>query len=224
MTSKGSLYCNVCIAIPWLQLQPEDVRGTPHHTSRNALETSAKTCAICSLVLKAAKSSYRDTRAVRNGRGYLRQFDSVRYHDVDNSERDVMFVKELGACMPVTATEFKGPHPASRAVIAPTGAPNLEGEHVDEATGMERLDLSEPPDDMPVWVYGNYWATHETEKPGDTSALRFVGVGARFAKSDRPFDVFGVPKDQIKLCGSSIGVCTNDGKHSHVSCRVLATC
>jgi len=105
-----------------------------------------------------------------------------------------MFVKELGACMPVTTTDFKGPLPASRAIIAPTGAPDSGGEHVDKVTRLERLDLNEPPDDMPVWAYGNYWAMHEPEKLGDATALRFIGFGARFAKSSRHFDVFGVPK------------------------------
>ncbi|KAK0710292.1 heterokaryon incompatibility protein-domain-containing protein, partial [Lasiosphaeria miniovina] len=207
--------CSVCRAIPWVELQPEDVAraATPHHRTRKALEASAQRCPMCRMVLKAALSSFRDTRGVRNGRGYWRQFDAVRLVDTNLTARDISYQKELGACMPVTATEFKGPNPGGRAVIAATGAPNPDGEHVeDKELKLEGLRIDDPPDDMPVCVFGNFWAEREKEvnQPNDVSHLRLVGVGARFAKSASLFDVYGVRPDQVKLCGSSIGLCTDD--------------
>ncbi|KAK0629359.1 heterokaryon incompatibility protein-domain-containing protein, partial [Bombardia bombarda] len=203
--------CSICTAIPWFELQPEDVFATAHHPSRKALETSAKRCVLCRMVLQAAVSSYKDTRGIRNGRGYWRQFDGVLYQDVDNTVRNVSYVKELGSCMPVTSTDFRKGPTGGPAVVAPTGAPNPEGEHVEEKIPrLEGLDLNEPPEDMPVWVYGNFWAENEGKAGGDTSNLRLMGIGARFAKSASHFDVFGGSRDQIKLCGSSIGLCTGD--------------
>ncbi|KAL2129305.1 hypothetical protein VTI74DRAFT_7951 [Chaetomium olivicolor] len=39
----------------------------------------------------------------------------------------------------------------------------------------------------------------------------WMGVGARFARSPRHFEAFGVPDNDVVLCGSSIGLLTNDG-------------
>jgi hypothetical protein len=212
MASNNQVYCVTCKAVPWFQLQPEDVSGTPHHASRRALEESAKSCSLCRLVLKAAVSSYKDTRGVRNKRGYWREFIAVTYHDFDGSVRKVTYVKELGACMPVSFVSSTEAKPIGRPVLAATGAPDPEQNHVDEVLNLEGLSLDEPPDDMPVWVYGNIWAAHMEKKPGDMSHMRLVGVGARFARDKGHFNVFEVPKDDVKLCGSLIGLCTDDGE------------
>lgn len=177
------------------------------------------------MILKAAISNYKDTRGIRNGRGYWRQLTAVSYHDVDSSVRDVTYVKKFGACKLVTSSEYRAPNSMALPMFGPTGAINLEGDHIDEKdeklASLDRLD-HEPQDDMPVWVYGNIWADHEMKHSGDTSHLRMMGVGARFAKSRSHFDAFGVPTDQIKLCGSSVGLCTDDGESPHMFTTMMA--
>ncbi|KAK6953153.1 hypothetical protein Daesc_005453 [Daldinia eschscholtzii] len=215
MASKGAgspqKTCSVCEKILWFQLQPEDVLATPHHASRRALEASAKTCQLCAMVLRAAISNYRDSRGRKNGMGYWRQFNAVNYHEGSNVRR-ITYVKELGATMPATATDYanKG---MGRGVLAATGNIKADGNHVgDDNLNLESVSINEDDSaDLPVWVYGNWWAAREPNGPGDTSHLRLMGIGARFGKTQSHFDAFNNRADQVSLRGSFIGICTSDG-------------
>ncbi|GAP92189.1 putative heterokaryon incompatibility protein [Rosellinia necatrix] len=206
--------CDVCIKVPWLKLQAEDVRGTPHHKTRKALEESAKSCILCEMVLRAAISNYRDSRGTRHGRGYWRQSHAVDYHD-QGSVRDVMYTKEMGSCMPESSTDYRTG--AGRPVISPTGVFDADFKHIqkadDEPPSLETLEIGGPGDDLsdlPVWLYGNWWADSEPKGQGDDSHLWFMGVGARFARSQSHFDVFNLDPGSISLRGSAIGVCTTE--------------
>ena len=211
MASTTDTICGVCSALFWCDLQPEDIWATPHHKSHNALKASAESCPLCRLVLKAAVSAYRDSRGIRHGRGYWTRVTSVKYYDVDSTVRDVMYHKSFGPCLPAATSEFMSP---GGGVTGPTGAPNPEMEIMDGPGGAKEIAdaLGEPPGDMPVWVYSNFWAEHERLRAGDMSHLRLMGFGARFATSKSHFDVFGVKENNIQLCGSSISVCTSDGE------------
>ncbi|KAI1413044.1 HET-domain-containing protein [Hypoxylon sp. FL1857] len=203
--------CSVCDKILWFELQPEDVFGTPHHASRGALEASAKSCKLCALVLRAALANYQDSRGRRGGKGYWRQFNAIKYHD-GSRMRDITYLKELGACVPATGTDY--PMGVGRAVLGATGNINSDGMHVDdehEIPNLEALSVDEnETTDLPVWLYGNWWAQYEPIAPGDTKPLRLMGVGARFGKTQSHFDALNTRPDQVHLRGSNIGICTDD--------------
>ncbi|KAG4220625.1 hypothetical protein PC116_g30896 [Phytophthora cactorum] len=115
--------------------------------------------------------------------------------------------------MPATATDYanKG---MGRGVLAATGNIKADGNHVgDDNLNLESVSINEDDSaDLPVWVYGNWWAAREPNGPGDTSHLRLMGIGARFGKTQSHFDAFNNRADQVSLRGSSIGICTSDGK------------
>jgi len=163
------------------------------------------------MILRAAISNYQDFRGTRHGKGYWRQFNAVKYHD-QSGVRDVTYIKEMGACMPPTKTDFnKGPG----GVIAPTGMIDADGHHLknEEALSkLEALEIGSSIDTLPVWLYGNWWAESEPRQDGDLSHLRLVGVGARFGRSESHFDAFNVKPGDISLRGSAIGICTSDGE------------
>lgn len=143
--------------------------------------------------------------------GYWRQFNAINYHEGPNV-RKITYVKELGSCIPATSTHYN--NGLGRAVLAATGNIKADGSHVDDDTlNLEALNISEEDSaNLPVWLYGNWWAEHEPSGTGDTTHLRLMGVGARFGKTQSQFDAFNSRPDQVSLRGSSIGICTSDGK------------
>lgn len=211
---KASSRCELCNSIVWFHLQPEDLPATPHHKSRRALEQSAKSCGLCNLVLRVAISNHQDSHGIRHGRGYWRVFYFIRIQEASGTVREVQYVKDMGSSPPI-GESFSNPSDISgRAVICATGAFDANYDHIvsEEALpNMGNLDLSEPPDDMPVWLYGNWWGAGPSKGGGDSSHLRFMGVGARFGRSPRIFDAWDTDNDQVHLRGSAIRVCTTDG-------------
>ncbi|KAI1375783.1 HET-domain-containing protein [Hypoxylon crocopeplum] len=209
-TGQGAL-CSVCDKVLWFEVQPEDVFGTAHHATRRALEESAKSCRLCGMILRAAISNYEEARGRRNNKGYWRQFNNIKYHD-GASVRDITYIKELGSCLPVTSTDWN--NDLGRAVIAPTGNITADGTHVDDdrnVPNLESLTINENETaNLPVWVYGNWWAEREPKGPNDTSHLRLMGVGARFGKTRSHFDAFNSKPDHVHLRGSYLAICGND--------------
>ncbi|KAI1469236.1 HET-domain-containing protein [Daldinia caldariorum] len=195
--------------ILWFQLQPEDALVTPHHNSRRALEASAQSCRLCSIVLRVAISNYRDSRERRERMGYWRQFNAINYHK-GSDVRQITYVKELGASMPATSTDYN--QSMGRGVLAATGSIKADGNHVGNDTPtLESLSVNEEDSaDLPVWLYGNWWAERELIDPGDTTHIRLMGVGARFGKTENHFDALNNRPNQVSLRGSSIGICTTD--------------
>lgn len=207
---KASSECQLCKSILWFQLQPEDLDATPHHKSRRALEQSAKECRLCAMVLRAAISNCRDSRDVRHGRGYWKVIHSLRIQDAPGTIRNVMYTSHMGSSVPVGGPLWN----AQRPVIAPTGIFDDSLDHIasDEALpDMGSLDLNEPADGMPVWLYGNWWAAGPPKGDGDSSHLHFMGVGARFGPSPRISDAYDTKDGDAHLRGSAIRVCTTDG-------------
>lgn len=204
--------CEVCQATSWFRLQPEDNAGTPHHVSRTALELSAKTCNLCAMILRAALSNYRDSRGIRDGRGYWRILSGIRLQS-PRGIRDMRYTKDMGSCRP-TSTDSYGDN---FRVIAPTGIFDDNHEHFPSSEGTPDLkslglDDRDPPIDMPVWLYGNWWAAASPKGDGDISHARLVGIGARFGRTQSVFDAFGNKAGEVHLRGSGISICTTDGK------------
>jgi hypothetical protein len=141
--------------------------------------------------------------------------------------RDMMYVRELGAHPP---DSYAGPSetlvtqaPVNEdfvkrmkiPIFAPTGnlGENESPEKGDETLpNLEELEIRCPTENLPVWLYGNYWAESEPKHDGDRSHLRLVGIGARFGSSFEPFNVFNSKPEEISLRGSSISICTSDGE------------
>ncbi|OTA97779.1 hypothetical protein M434DRAFT_65246 [Hypoxylon sp. CO27-5] len=96
--------------------------------------------------------------------------------------------------------------------------------HVDDEREVPNLEALTVDDsetaDLPVWLYGNWWAEYEPSAPGDTKPLRLMGVGARFGKTQSHFDALNTRPDQVHLRGSNLGICTNDGNRSQGAYRL----
>lgn len=208
----ASSECDVCSNIVWFQLQPEDIPAIPHHKSRTELEQSAKTCGLCDIVLKAAISNYRDSRSVRDGRGYWRVFHILNMQESLGTAQDIMYINEMGASAPAGPLWWN--ESSTPPVISATGVFDANLDHIakqETLPNVGNLNLDEPPDDMPVWLYGNWWAAAPPKGGGDSSHLRFMGVGARFGRSPSIFDAYNTKKGSAQLRGSVIRVCTTDG-------------
>ena len=210
-----SSLCLICTKIIWFRLQPEDVEATPHHKNRRNLENSAKSCPMCRLVLRAAISEYRDSRGRRHGKGHWKAFLSIIYPGPNGAQSTYQAGTSFGSFCPAARSTWGN----GTSVIAATGMFNAELEHVAEynerdlTLGMDSLTLDNNIGDMPVWVYGNYWAR---EWPGSQGAgerkLVLMGIGARFATSKSILDTVDLPKDQLRISGSPIGITTDDGQ------------
>jgi hypothetical protein len=203
-----SRLCNICLKVPWDNLPMEDgLACYPHHRSRDALERSAKNCPGCKIILRAAIANWRDSRAIRGGKGYWRRFEKINYITEGSSGQDIMYMKEYGSCMP--AKFGKG------GVFAPTGSFDEDGEHVwrESLPALEALELESSTASMRVWLYGNWWSDpNEPLGKGKHSDLRLVGIGARFGRSPSIQDAINNKPNDMHIRGSAVGVCTNDGK------------
>lgn len=215
MLSSRNL-CDVCLKVPWYDLPSEELPGYPHQTSRQALETSAKTCRACKLVLGAARSNYRFSRNTRYSKGFWRELSSLKYVE-DFAVRDVTISKELGSCAPTTDTT-SGRQNRGAVVIAPTGCIDASGEHLleeetstEDTIWLESMEILSSTAPIKVWLYGNWWQDIQQSDGDDRSDMRLVGIGARFGRSALIWDAINNTTDHVHLCGSAIGVCTNDG-------------
>lgn len=192
-----------------MELQPEDGIGArPHHASRAALEESAKSCGMCRLILRAAISNYTGDAMGRQRKGYWQLFHKVKYQEA-STVRDVMYIKDFGSWKPAEESTWPGGFQGG-GVLGARGTINSEGEHLEsELPQIADLKIDEAPQDMPVWLYANWWASAD---PKVQSNFRFMGIGARFGKSASHFDAFGSKPGEVHLRGSLIRVCTNDGE------------
>ena len=210
--------CDLCVQVPWYSLQPEESAAYPHHQSRAALEKSAKTCNLCSLVLNAAISNYRDSNGSRFGSRYWIEFFGIDFADGMGGTRFIHYNRELGPFPPSTSSDFARISKECRGqpIRAPTGHINHHTRQALPDGGKlqdnKALDLETYEKSMSVWLYANFWAGKQPESESDQTAWRLMGFGARFARSSSIFDSIGTHKDKISLRGGSIGVCTDDGK------------
>ncbi|KAK4248959.1 putative heterokaryon incompatibility protein [Corynascus novoguineensis] len=237
---RSSATCTVCNRILWFNLPPEHMDGTPHYSSRKALESSAESCKLCALVLRAALSNCRDSRGIRYGTGYWRVFESISVQD-DSGIQEVMSIKDMGSSAPEGETRYNALRPAaiysggpfatsflramaseSWACIASTGKTDERLRHLDTGEVLPALGLDDPDEDMPVWVYGNWWAVGPPGDVGEMSPMRLVGIGARFGRTPRIQDAYGSNDGDLHLRGSAIGVCTTDDSalFQHVPGRI----
>jgi hypothetical protein len=221
--------CGVCAGIPWLELLPEDADGVLHHKSRKSLETSAEHCTLCAMVLRAATSNYRDSRGIRHGKGYWRNIEHMKCSE-GQSIRDVKVVRDLGSHAPTLQVEVDAHSPPmvcsataclqddftktiDASVIAPTRKADDSYTTLpcEDPLDLSDLEIRSATENLPVWLYGNFWATPEPKQPGDSSLIRLVGIGARFGTSASPFDAYGSQPGEMHLRGSSIGLCSVTG-------------
>ena len=147
-------WCDVCIMVPWFELQPEDVRGTPHHKTRRALKESAKTCVLCNMVLCAAISNYRDSSGTRHGRGYWRQTNIINLSGVGK----LTYTKNFGSCPPAFDSDYGN---GSVGLMTASGRYDTNYSHLKndhEPPDLDLLELDISTDEMPVWLYGNWLA------------------------------------------------------------------
>lgn len=223
--------CDICLRFPWHNLPAEDAGGHQHHATRRQLEEAAKACPTCRLVLRAAVANYRDSRGIRNGKGYWRQHNCIHYKDASGMHQ-MNVVKELGVCLPaapitpsnsrsrtvvscVPTQEVGAMAPGYRTgqtILMPTGPVDAKFNVGDVTSEQEHGndDLERETLDSPVWVYGNWWCHRDVRKAGLLPHL--VGVGARFGRTASPWDAVNTSPGKVHLRGSNIRLFTNDGK------------
>lgn len=234
--------CDLCLRTPWYDLPAEDRPHRPHHKSLGELETSAKTCAMCKLVLAAALSHDDYLGGLRDGRGFwtLRSFrDCIT--TIGEAPRETMFLTLFGAERPAQSPNFSGRKfemercvvmsahgfgmpggkpgtdftRALRApVLGPTTVVDGSGRHVEGAKPFptEVITPQAPRKDLPVWIYGNWWANDDPIKAESVSPNVLMGIGARIGtKAHILQETFNSRKDQMVLCGSGIAVSTDCG-------------
>ncbi|KAL4889850.1 hypothetical protein BDV59DRAFT_185625 [Aspergillus ambiguus] len=231
-TQRGATnVCDLCSRVLWFRLPPEEDSGRPHHKSRKALEASAAICILCQMVLRAAISNYQDSRGVRMGRGYWKQLDHNCVTETGSSP--ITSSRELGIYPPKSETEvypslglpviFTVPYTLTlefvqnggMTAVAPTTQLGADMSTLEPGAGvierLSSLDIERSTEDLPVWLYGNYWATAPTRE-GDQPHLRLMGIGARFGKSPTIFDAHNTSPGEVSFRGSAIGISTNDGE------------
>lgn len=231
--AQASRVCGLCSGVLWFNLPSEDVSSVPHHKSRKALEASAETCALCRMVLRAAISNYQVTDPKnRHWREYLK----LKVQD-GTGTRVLMCSRELGNHQPEhnptdrPAVFFDTPigpglangleeQDAGPLVICPTYAGRRAGEE-EELPNVGDLGIESPAEDLPVWIYGNYWRHSQPYEPGKDPTLCLVGIGARFATAHRPTDAFKCEPGYLSLRGSAIRICTSDGTFHHWTSTAL---
>ena len=222
--------CNTCLTVDWITLPPEDRGAVPHHRSRKALEASAEKCPLCAMLLRSAVANY---HASVSQRLCWREFTQVKVQD-GTQLSDKLWIRELGIHKP----DFFQSSPIlmagtghglgiGRALAEQLGRPvfvltssaaEKEGGEDTEAliAAAEKLRIGDEngAGGGPVWVYGNWWAHYNQDKPDDPSLSKplLMGVGARFGTSHNILHAAGSKPEQIDLRGSSIRIRTDDGR------------
>lgn len=69
-------------------------------------------------------------------------------------------------------------------------------------------------DNLPVWLYGNYWTEYDSQHPNDISRSKkcVIGFGARFGTDGSILNAVNNPPGQVKVRGSFVQMYTDDGK------------
>lgn len=232
-------FCQVCLETPWHSLEPEDQAPHPHHQSPAALEASARTCSLCRLLLKSARSHSQHLHGVRDGKGFWTLGEKRQVITrLGETPKDFILMSIYGSCMPSSNPVFSDKDDdsslmiigapaagtvdrqtsmigrfAGATILAPTGITDSTGEHVHESAPPSLKTLAvQDAEDMRLWVYGNWLAKEKPKSPGEPSQIYLMGVNARFGKSQHLFDALNTGNNRAFLCGSTIGLCTNDSK------------
>lgn len=107
----------------------------------------------------------------------------------------------------------------SPSLTLPSGIVDSNGHHLafdssSKVPNLDALELDSPrlTENLPVWLYGNWWAESELKEVTlDDPSYRIVGIGARFGRSPSPFDAYNARLGELKLCGSALSICIADG-------------
>lgn len=209
--------CNLCSTVSWWYLPPEECSGAPHHKSRKAIEDSAKTCILCRMILRAAISNFQTRNRDDH---HWREYTMIGYQD-ETGGREMVCIRELGV-RPPDARIHSGHHlrcinpvPTDfvKSLRVPVFAPTRYETPEDYAAlpNIGELEIASPTEDLPVWLYGNWWAEYGTDGNVSEPSFCLVGIGARFGSSSKPADAFNSNPGEISVCGSAISICITDG-------------
>ncbi|KAJ2977764.1 hypothetical protein NQ176_g4188 [Zarea fungicola] len=92
--------CSICKEMPWCIL-PGEMGGHRHHSSRQALEASARTCPICSTVLRAAIANMQPDDAKIGRWRYFRYVLVKRDpEDDDLAAERMLMIRDIGFHQP----------------------------------------------------------------------------------------------------------------------------
>jgi hypothetical protein len=129
--------CAVCKTIPFTTLPLEEEPALPHHKSLNDLESSAKTCRLCLLLLRAAG----ELSMILNGSAINRGGFADYY---GNGITHYLGRQGLGGSA-TTGQSYKSPPYMSPLEMFPDG----DGEA----------------SEVLPWIFGNWWTFGTPEKP-----------------------------------------------------------
>lgn len=222
-----SQVCDICSGILWFNMYPEDVGAIPHHKSRKALEASAEQCILCRMILRAAISNYQTVDPSYN---HWLEYLTLTVQD-ETEVKDVLCTRELGAHRPEHNSTARSPMvmltPVGRDFIEGLGQESSESVPVltptrdfesktesEKAIGfpnLENLGIHDPTENLPVWVYGNFWEGSVPKTTGRPIQTVLMGIGARFGTSHKSTGAFKCRQGEMSLRGSAIRICTTDG-------------
>ena len=187
------IICQLCKMISFATLPFEDEPGTPHQPNLKALKDSAKSCALCGLILNAALAVRKDV--------------NEEYKQVI---RGIWTATEPGRLLP-SGKKIYGVHtqgrypPGGGYVVMPEEAQNCNKPGFPFGD-----DLSVRP-----WLFGNWWRPRSPDDP-----WQLMGLGVRLAATPHIEDAEGNGKEievggnrglDIRFHGSYMRVRTDDG-------------
>lgn len=186
--------CALCMEIPFAALPFEDESGLPHQPDLKALKDSAKSCALCGLILNAALAVRKDVdeeyKQVTRGR-----CKTIEPGRVLSSGKKIYGVRTQGRYVP-GGGYIVGPYEVQNC--------NKPGFPFGD-------DLSVRP-----WLVGNWWRPRSPDDP-----WQLMGLGVRLAATPRIEDAEGNGKENevrgdrgldVHFHGSYMRVRTDDGK------------
>ncbi|KAH7366605.1 heterokaryon incompatibility protein-domain-containing protein [Pyrenochaeta sp. MPI-SDFR-AT-0127] len=223
--------CEICDKVLWENLPFEDAIGHAHHASLDSLITSAETCTTCELVLHAAVSNLRRSQK-RNpdARPCYTRYETVRTPDPQHTTRlrDVIYTKVLGPAMPVMESDVVTPGRGGYFTHVPTewstekstpmtkivAATGFVDAHDIEPVESETIDVQDlrkqVPQNMGVWLYGNWWAPLNPKSDTQLDSWYLMGIGARFGTSGHLFDSINNIERKLQIRGSALSVSARD--------------
>lgn len=183
--STGMENCSSCKEIPFHNLPSEDEPAFPHQPSLAALESSAKTCHLCKLILLAAGELTLILKNERDGNADANPGGWAEYMSTKSPSGHLVTYKTDGGWnMPsggmVSGTDYQGP------------------------TYMSPRELF--PDDRKIrpWLFGSWWTLPTNP------LVQLVGLGVRLGSTPLLVEAEGNTTDGVHLRGTYLRIRTDN--------------
>lgn len=168
-------FCANCLKIRWCSLPSEEQDGAPHHLNLEALEKSAETCALCTLIIWAGGCSLGGVGGMISMTSGIELPSGIKVmaSEIGSNYNSMgMRALENGAAM----LDFSSPQPDYRPPVCRDPRDNLP-----EGT----LSQIRP------WLFGSWWKSLQSQLP-----LQLIGLGVRYGTTARIEDAAQLESDK----------------------------